>query len=101
MIYFGIVAGLIDEFPRLLCARKKLKRWLLVMLDIARTLSFFALVFLGAHLANFGEFRIFNFIGAGLGFFAERKILSIGVVRLMLAIYRSLKKFCKAIFKTT
>ncbi len=101
MAYFGILAGLVDELPRLLCARRKLRRWLLITVDILRMLSFFALVFLGGYIANFGEFRIFSFLGAGLGFFAERKLLSKGFTQFLLATHRLLIRFLKAIFKRT
>jgi spore cortex biosynthesis protein YabQ len=86
----GAFLGLLFDFYRVLRALYR-PRWLLTSLaDLLYWLAATGLVFVALLFGNWGELRLYVFIGLALGAFGYYRLLSRQAVRLMIGLLRAL-----------
>ncbi len=95
----GMFLGLVFDFYRVLRAFYR-PRWLLTALaDLAYWLFATGAVFLALLYGNWGELRLYAFIGLALGAFGYHRLLSRRAVRMLTGLMRFANRTVQAVWK--
>jgi spore cortex biosynthesis protein YabQ len=100
MLASGVLIGLLFDLYRVLARELHFPRWLIPLLDLLYWLIATVLVFRMLLYGNFGQVRLFIFLGLFAGYTLYFLVLSEGAVRLILFIIRIVEAIIHFLVRT-
>lgn len=91
-IYFGLIAGIVQDVNVFVLEIFQKKRILSIILDVIFSLICVFLFYFCLNVVNFGEFRFFMLFSFFVGYFLERKTLGNLVDFIFQKIYNFIRK---------